>query len=708
MSHHAGARACAGPAPAVPAAQAVAEGAGRVAPHAPSARVAAPSVAVVAMVAALAASLASAPLLLAEPAFAGDAGSASSLPLFINDRYLSAEVVVDPPILRGGEERISLAVAIYDMDADPPVPVSDVSYNLVIKTGGDALLDLDVYSPSDPSAIDIVPDASGDAAVVLQGAPDASGAWTASSDEPLLVRAPVFLEGGLVDVSITLQSMEGEPVRAEGSTFEVPLSVGQFIPFAVEIGGVQTDLVFATYHDRIEEFKYDARQKSITATMPFDWDESTIDGILFVHAEYYIPKTVKMFEDHDILLAVSGVPYFGTVDRSGDEIVVHFLLSSSKLAGMLDSIPEDERDVMTFTITSGKERQKEKQDASLEGGDTVVVLSSREDWKFYVWLEPPGGVVQGRDLVLNVEFRDPVTNIVIPLITYDVDVLLDGQSAFSERGRHTPDGSDRIPLHFAGPGAAIVSISQVNDFETGGEFAFTVGKDSGPDDGSAGGGEPAPPDAGGVVYDHRVEMAAGSFVAGCERDDACFEPYALEVQRGQTVSWKNLDEQGHTVASGTPSGGEDGTFLSPVVGEGQTYEHTFEDAGTFDYFCTLHPWMLGTVTVREGNGVGGSDGKRGADTVEIPDWVKTNARWWSDGAIDDAAFASALEYLVREGVISIPDISVPGPADVAGDGAVEIPDWIKANARWWSDGAIDDAAFVGAIEWMIANGVISL
>ena len=650
------------------------------------------------MVAVLAASLAYAPLL-AEPAFAGEAGSASSPPLFINGRYVSVEVAADPPILRGGEERILLEVAIFDVDADPPVPVSDVSYNLVIRTGSDVLLDIDVHSPSGMSALGIIPDASGGAAVVSQDAPTVSGAWTAPSDEPLLVRAPVFLEGGLVDVSITLQSVEGEPVRAEGSTFEIPLSVGQFIPFAVEIGGVQTDFVFATYHDRIEGFEYDAGQKSITATMPFDWDESTIGAVSFVHAEYYIPKTVKIFEDHDILLAVSGVPYFGTVDRSGDDsIVVHFLLSSSKLAGMLASIPEDERDVMTFTIASGKERQKEKQDASLEEGDTVVVLSSREDWKFYVWLEPPGGVVQGRDLALNVEFRDPVTNIVIPLITYDIDVLLDGQPVFSERGRHTPDGGDRIPLHFAGPGAAIVSISQVNDFETGGEFAFTVGGGPGPDGG----------DAGGATYDYRVEMAPGSFVAGCERDDACFEPYALEVQQGQVVSWKNMDAQGHTVASGTPGGGPDGTFLSPVVGEGQTYEHTFEDVGTFDYFCTLHPWMLGTVTVREGDGVGGSDGGEDTDAVAIPDWIKSNARWWADGAIDDATFASALEYLVREGIIAVPDVPGPGPADATGDGSVAIPDWIKSNARWWADGAIDDAAFVGAIEWMMANGVISL
>ncbi|MDE0525769.1 MAG: plastocyanin/azurin family copper-binding protein [Thaumarchaeota archaeon] len=652
----------------------------------------------VAMVAVMAAFLTSAPFL-AGPAFAGEAGSASSRALFINDRYVAAEVAADPPILREGEERISLEVVIHDVDADPPVPVSDVSYNLVIRTGGDVLLDLDVYSPSDVSVIGIMPDASGDVTVVSRDEPDASGAWVASPDEPLLVRAPVFLEGGPVDVSITLQSMEGEPVLAEGSTLEVPLSMGQFIPFAVEIGGVQTDFVFATYHDRIEGFEYYSRQKSITATMPFDWDESTIGDVSFVHAEYYIPKTVKMFEDHDILLAVSGVPYFGTVDRSSDDsIVVHFLLSSSKLAGMLASIPEDERDVMTFTIASGKERQKEKQDASLEGGDTVVVTSSREDWKFYVWLEPPGGVVQGRDLVLNVEFRDPVTNIIIPLITYDIDVLLDGQSVLSERGRHTPDGSDRIPLHFAGPGAVIASISQVNDFETGGEFAFTVGKGLGPDGGGAGA----------AAHDHRVEMAPGSFMIGCERDDACFEPYALEALQGQTVSWKNLDEQGHTVASGTPGEGPDGMFLSPVVGEGQTYEYTFEDAGTFDYFCTLHPWMLGTVTIREGDGVGSGGGGEDADDLAIPDWIKSNARWWSDGIIDDATFASALEYLVREGIIAITDIPDPGPADAAGDSSAAIPDWIKSNARWWSDGIIDDATFAGAVEWMIATGVISL
>ena len=89
--------------------------------------------------------------------------------------------------------------------------------------------------------------------------------------------------------------------------------------------------------------------------MPFNWNEEFIESIPFVHAEYYIPKTVDIFENHEIILTVNDISYFGTIDRSGDEeIVVHFLLSSSKLLKMIDDVPSDLRDVMIFGIESGK------------------------------------------------------------------------------------------------------------------------------------------------------------------------------------------------------------------------------------------------------------------------------------------------------------------------------------------------------------------
>ncbi|MCH6571973.1 MAG: hypothetical protein IH780_05365, partial [Thaumarchaeota archaeon] len=48
---------------------------------------------------------------------------------------------------------------------------------------------------------------------------------------------------------------------------------------------------------------------------------------------------------------------------------------------------------------------------------------------------------------------------------------------------------------------------------------------------------------------------------------------------------------------GTPSDGPDGTFDSSLFMAGTTFEHTFDEAGTYDYFCMVHPWMTGTVQV---------------------------------------------------------------------------------------------------------------
>jgi amicyanin len=70
-----------------------------------------------------------------------------------------------------------------------------------------------------------------------------------------------------------------------------------------------------------------------------------------------------------------------------------------------------------------------------------------------------------------------------------------------------------------------------------------------------------------------------------------FAPATLTVKVGTTVTWVNHDEEPHTVAA------KDGSFHSPGMGTGGTYSFTFSTAGTFDYVCTIHPFMHGTVVV---------------------------------------------------------------------------------------------------------------
>lgn len=73
-----------------------------------------------------------------------------------------------------------------------------------------------------------------------------------------------------------------------------------------------------------------------------------------------------------------------------------------------------------------------------------------------------------------------------------------------------------------------------------------------------------------------------------------FTPTPLTVSVGSTVTWTNMEESTtHTVTSDT------GTELnSGQIKPGQTYSHTFTVAGRYDYHCSIHPYMKGTIIVQ--------------------------------------------------------------------------------------------------------------
>jgi len=86
----------------------------------------------------------------------------------------------------------------------------------------------------------------------------------------------------------------------------------------------------------------------------------------------------------------------------------------------------------------------------------------------------------------------------------------------------------------------------------------------------------------------------------------------------------------------------------------------------------------------------------------IPAWIKNNAGWWSDGQIGDSDFVSGIQYLINQGIMTIPETE-------AGDTTSQnIPSWIKNNAGWWKDGLISDSDFVSGIQWLVSNGIMRI
>jgi plastocyanin len=77
-------------------------------------------------------------------------------------------------------------------------------------------------------------------------------------------------------------------------------------------------------------------------------------------------------------------------------------------------------------------------------------------------------------------------------------------------------------------------------------------------------------------------------------DNFAFSPTPLTVAPGTTVTWTNKDEEPHTVLSA--DGGQ--SFKSPALDTDDKFTFTFDKAGTYKYFCSIHPRMVGTVVVR--------------------------------------------------------------------------------------------------------------
>jgi plastocyanin len=96
-------------------------------------------------------------------------------------------------------------------------------------------------------------------------------------------------------------------------------------------------------------------------------------------------------------------------------------------------------------------------------------------------------------------------------------------------------------------------------------------------------------------------LAIGSFLcpalvraqesAIVEIDNFVFTPAELTIKPGATVTWKNEDDIPHTIVA------KGRQFRSKALDTGDAFSFTFAETGRFDYFCGLHPHMVGTILV---------------------------------------------------------------------------------------------------------------
>ncbi len=108
------------------------------------------------------------------------------------------------------------------------------------------------------------------------------------------------------------------------------------------------------------------------------------------------------------------------------------------------------------------------------------------------------------------------------------------------------------------------------------------------------------PAKGGARTALALALAASFFIAAGARageasihiDNFAFTPASITVAPGTTVTWENGDDIPHSVVASDKT-----TFRSKVMDSEEKFSFTFKTAGTFEYFCALHPHMKGSIVV---------------------------------------------------------------------------------------------------------------
>ncbi len=99
-----------------------------------------------------------------------------------------------------------------------------------------------------------------------------------------------------------------------------------------------------------------------------------------------------------------------------------------------------------------------------------------------------------------------------------------------------------------------------------------------------------------AVENNRTEMP----IDECMEKNLCFTPWTLNINVGDKVIWANNDNAPHTVSDKAylhNNVEEDDLIDSGILLSGDTFEYVFNNEGTFNYVCIIHPWMTGKISI---------------------------------------------------------------------------------------------------------------
>ena len=415
--------------------------------------------------------------------------------------------------------------------------------------------------------------------------------WTAFGDK-IDVLAPVLLESGLYHFKITITGIDFDKnifAEQDYKSFDSWLSVGDISNQKITHGGKTYDASVVSYYDVINNFKFDSAKKSISFSMPFNWDTKRIEGQqIFVHQEVRVPKAFKEFTDTTAYEGrVNGVPTIGRMlildpYSVEDTSILHFLINKEDILNMAKTIPTGTT-TMDFVVYPTTAVPKNTFDVKFNNGATAKISFD-------------SNLGASSTIPLRFEFFDK-NNQILKYIRY---------------------------------------VYSIED-STGKTLVTNLGDD---------------PQKLGIFSTEGIDVQDFKF------------PKEGNYKVSLAIVSHGLDEQ-TTYSTPSPSS------TTITIGKGGQPTPTKPTTPSTSEFT-------------------------------IPSWIKTNAKFWSDGKITDKDFTNGIQYLIKQKIITMPKTQKEGTSSTI------IPSWVKDAAKFWADGQTTDKDFVNGLQYLIKVGIIKV
>ncbi|MBL7015285.1 MAG: peptidase [Nitrosopumilus sp.] len=135
-------------------------------------------------------------------------------------------------------------------------------------------------------------------------------------------------------------------------------------------------------------------------------------------------------------------------------------------------------------------------------------------------------------------------------------------------------------------------------------------------------------------------------------------------------------------------------FTVTLNDEPVDFIQSIDEMGFWHVAFRVGPTSQGTLKIS------GFDKGLPPEMPKIPQWIKTNANWWTTNQISDSEFLEGIDFLFEKQIVSVPQ------RDVISESQWSIPSWVKNSAGWWSEEKISDDEFLNIIENLVKRKII--